>query len=157
MTDEGLKDLARKIAQLDEMQKAKLEVTLKEASSGIKIKTKGENLSGSTVGEDGKLTEEIQKTGLGESGIFVEERTTIRTYDCGHPSLGVGNFGGKCQIRGCNRTFCNKFSVNNPLCYGRCIVCHRMLCMKHAHAYDSSGEIFCGPICYIKKRLGLVR
>lgn len=168
MTDEELKKILKLIAQnpeilaeillqLPETQKAKLMALIKQQATGIKIKTIQEALSDSTVGQDKKFIERTEKTGLGDAGaISIEEKTTIRTYDCGHPSLGVKNFGGKCQIRECGRTFCNTISGNKPLCYRRCVVCHRMLCMRHARTFDKTGEIYCSLFCYIKKKLKLV-
>jgi len=156
MTDEELKDLGRKVAQLNEMQKAKLETMLKQAGSGIKTEKNGGVISDKTVGQEGKTSEHVKSTRLGEEGgISIENITTIRMHDCGHPNKGVDNLGGQCQVPGCGRTFCSTISGNKPLCYRRCIVCHRMLCMKHAKAHGSEGEIYCGFWCFIKKKLGL--
>lgn len=156
MTEEEMRDLARKVAQLDGVQKTKLEAILKRAGSGIKIERTGGVISGSTVGQDGKTSEHRKSTGLDEEGaILVENITTIRMHDCGHPNKGVDNLGGKCQIPNCGRTFCGTISGNKPLCYRRCIVCHRMLCMKHSKAHGSEGEIYCGFFCFLRKKLGM--
>ena len=158
MTDEEIEEIAKKISQSSQAEKAKLDLMLKRAGSGIKTKITGGVISRSTVGQDGRTSEHQESTGLDEEGsILVKNITTIRMHDCGHPNKGVDNLGGQCQIPRCGRTFCSTISGNKPLCHRKCIACHRMLCMKHAHAYDSSGEIFCGPFCYMKKKLGLAR
>jgi hypothetical protein len=156
MTNEEIEEIAKKISRSSQAEKAKLDSILKRAGSGIKTERTSGVILGSTVGQDGRVSEHQKSTGLDESGsILVENITTIRMHDCGHPNKGVDNLGGRCQIPNCGRTFCGTISGNKPLCYRRCIVCHRMLCMRHSKTHGSSDEIYCGLFCLIRKKLGL--
>lgn len=132
---------------MDPIEKEKLEKLL--GKDYIERKAKRQVVSGKE-GEEPII--DIRKvTGLDETGGITDaELDRIKIFDCGHPSEGRANLGGRCAI--CGALFCNRIvlvskSRAKPACYRKCNWCHRLICMNHVRGKTDAG-VYCSLRCY---------